>query len=107
MSQQEINEGQQENNEEQEVIVQKAMVETVVTVTFISATIFVLKAVAEAIAGWMGLTLFKKIVARYKRKKKDDQQLLEQESSAASQYSLSRGRYGGRVLRRTGKPHKP
>lgn len=87
----------------------KAMVETVVTVTFASACIFVIKACTQAIAGYLGLTLFKKTVAWYKaRRKKNDNrcnpEIPEDPATAASQSALPRRRNGRRILRRKGKP---
>ncbi len=85
----------------------KDMVEAVVTVTFVSACAFVIKACAQAIAGYLGLTLFKKTVAWYKaRRKKNDNrcnpEISEDSTTTASQSALPRRRNGRRILRRKG-----
>lgn len=85
----------------------KDMVEAIVTVTFASACVFVIKACAQAIAGYLGLTLFKKTVAWYKaRRKKNDHgcnpEIPEDSATAASQSALPRRRNGRRILRRKG-----
>jgi len=58
--------------------VQKTMMEVVVAVTFLSAIIFIIKSIGQSIAGWLGLTLFKKLVVRYQTwRRKTVPQVLE------------------------------
>ena len=40
-----------------------------VSATFVTVCFFLLKSVLQAIAGWLGLTLFKKVMSKFSRSK--------------------------------------